>query len=317
MKTIFLTLFYCLFLLNVYTQLPYYWLSGVNPGWTSTNFGSGGTLQWRTTCNSVTTNCSGQYSNNQNTTYTSPIIDASCINASTINISFNISGIAESNFDFLFTEYSLDGGVNWINPYGPGIGLTGNAGTGLLWDLPTIPTSPNFRFRFIFQSDGSVRTSGYKLTNFQMTCNVVLPIELISFTGKQVKDYNYIEWITASEINNDYFTLERSSDGENWAQIYYTPGAGNSNQNITYDFKDYNFRNDINYYKLTQVDFDGVGKESFIISVNNEDDRELIKVTIYDIMGVIYPDLEQVGLYFIHKEYRYGNPEVFKIYIHY
>jgi hypothetical protein len=145
----------------------------------------------------------------------------------------------------------------------------------------------------------------------------VLPIELLSFTGKQIKDYNYIEWITASELNNDYFTLERSNDGENWKRIHFINGAGNSSTISRYSFNDYEFKESVNYYKLTQVDFDGIGKESFIISVNNKDERELIKTTIYDMSGRIYDNLEQPGLYILHKEYKYGNPEVSKVYVNY
>jgi hypothetical protein len=112
--------------------------------------------------------------------------------------------------------------------------------------------------------------------------NIVLPIELLSFTGKEMKEYNHIEWVTASETNNDYFTLERSDDGENWERIYYKPGAGNSNQNINYSYKDYEFKNDLNYYKLTQVDFDGIGRESFIISIDNKKElkKEIKRVNI-------------------------------------
>jgi len=303
MKNI-LTLFLFLIVLNVTAQLPYSWVPGVDPGWFSVNAGSGGTLQWNATCNAVTTNCNGQYSNDQNTTYTSFILDVSCINASTVNISFFISGNVEYGWDFLFMEYSLDGGVTWINPYGVNIGLTGNAGAGLTWLLPPIPVSTTFRFRFNFVSDGSVRSSGYRITDFQISCNVVLPIELLSFTGKQNKYHNDIEWITTSEINNDYFILERSNDGENWEKIYFIHGAGNSNQNIKYDFKDYNFKNDINYYRLTQFDFDGVGRESFVISVNNNNnEKRLIKTTIYDYMGRIINERDKTGFYIIHNEY--------------
>jgi hypothetical protein len=108
-----------------------------------------------------------------------------------------------------------------------------------------------------------------------LNCNP-LPIELLSFTGNKIDNYNYIEWTTSSEINNDYFTLERSNDGESWKRIYYISGAGNSNQKIMYNFKDYEFKKYINYYKLTQVDFDGEGKEFFIISVDNRLNRYII-----------------------------------------
>jgi len=121
--------------------------------------------------------------------------------------------------------------------------------------------------------------NGSRQVNFciNISSGTGLPIELFSFTGRQIKDYNLIEWVTASEINNDYFTLERSTDGESWERINYTPGAGNSNHNISYSYRDYTFENKINYYRLTQFDFDGKGKESFTISIDNRSDKHLVK----------------------------------------
>ena len=106
---------FLLFLLTLisiqcFGQLPYSWVPSTNPGWTSTNSGSGGSLNWNGGClgGVVTTNCVGNYSNNQNTSYTSPTINASCTNATSISISFNISGNAEYGYDFLFCEYSTE-----------------------------------------------------------------------------------------------------------------------------------------------------------------------------------------------------------------
>jgi len=283
-KITFLTLL-CLVLLNVYSQLPYSWTSNVDPGWTSINVGSGGSLQWRSGCNAVTTNCSGNYSNNQNTTYTSPTIDAGCVNASTLAIQFFISGNGESNYDFLFMEYSLNGGTTWINPYGVGVGLSGNAGAGLIWTLPTIPTSNTFRFRFRFTSDPSVRASGYRITNFQILCNVVLPIELLSFTGKNLNNCNYIEWSTASEINNDYFTLEKSTDWENWKTINSQSGQLNTTKTHFYNYIDSNYSDTLNYYRLSQTDFDG-SKEYFNVIVINNESKPIKTIDYYDLLGI-------------------------------
>jgi hypothetical protein len=84
-------------------------------------------------------------------------------------------------------------------------------------------------------------------------------------------------------MNNDFFILERSEDGNNWERIYYIDGVVNSNQKTTYTFKDYYFKDNINYYKLTQFDFDGEGEESFIISVDNRNNKYLVKMI--NIMG--------------------------------
>jgi hypothetical protein len=299
----------------IYSQLPYIWSANTNPGWTSTNVGTGGALTWNAGCNSVTTNCNGQYSNNQNTTYTSFILDASCTNASTVNISFSISGNAENGWDFLFMEYSLDGGVTWVNPYGANVGLTGNAGAGILWTLPPIPTSNTFRFRFNFTSDASVRASGYKITDFQISCNVVLPIELITFIGRNIGDYNYIEWVTSSEIDSDFFILERSNDGLYWVNLVIINGAGNSSQPTFYSYKDFDFEPNINFYKLTQVDIDGTNKQSFVITINNIN-KKIISIKYYSIIGAEQPNISTGGLFVVVTEFEFGIIETKTIYIH-
>mgnify|MGYP005841544381 CR=1 FL=1 len=297
--------------IQCFGQLPYSWIPSTNPGWTSNNNGSGGPLNWNGAClgGVVTTNCSGNYSNNQNTSYTSPIINASCTNASTISISFNISGNAEYGYDFLFCEYSTDGGVTWINFYGPGIGLTGNAGAfpGILWTLPSIPTNSNFMFRFRFTSDFIFRYEGYKITNFSIICNVVLPIELLSFDVYNYNTYNYITWLCATELNNDYFILERSSDGVNWVQVAIIDGSGTTNVGTFYSYKDYSFEKDsYNYYRLTQVDFNGQSKTFDIIVVNNINHSEKKIIRVVNMMGEeVDPDTTNEILVYYYSDGTY------------
>jgi hypothetical protein len=239
-------------------QLPYTWNSGVNPGWTS----DGNGLQWRSGCGYVTTNCNSNYNNNMNTTYTSPSINASCSNASTISVTFTAFGNIEYQYDFMFIEYSLDNGTSWINPYGVGIGWTGNFGNSPGGTIPAIvlPASSNVRFRFNFQSDNSFVYNGYKLTDFDVVCNVVLPVELYSFTGKRIGSENQLEWSTETEKDNDYFDLEWSVNPEAdiWSSIGTIGSQGNSTQKQAYAFVHSNPTvNKKNYYRITQVDKDG------------------------------------------------------------
>lgn len=55
-----------------------------------------------------------------------------------------------------------------------------------------------------------------------------LPIELVSFDGYNYNTYNYITWVCASELNNDYYTIEKSIDGVNWISLSNIDAAGNS-----------------------------------------------------------------------------------------
>ncbi len=109
---------------------------------------------------------------------------------------------------------------------------------------------------------------------------ISLPVELISFEGSNEETYNLLNWSTASEKDNDYFLIERSKDGTNWTNINVTSGMGNSNTKVDYSFRDFKFTNSINYYRLTQVDFDGVQETFDIISIDNtRDKKKILKIT--------------------------------------
>ncbi|MFN4121879.1 MAG: beta strand repeat-containing protein [Flavobacteriales bacterium] len=100
--------------------------------------------------------------------------------------------------------------------------------------------------------------------------NNPLPIQLLSFTATA----NYanqqvdLEWITASEINNAFFTVERSSDAQIFQPVLSRPGAGNSNTVMVYNDVDPNPLMGISYYRLKQTDFDGSSSYSQVVPVN-------------------------------------------------
>ena len=94
-----------------------------------------------------------------------------------------------------------------------------------------------------------------------------LPVELISFEAHVDGDLVEIKWITASEINNDYFTVERSVDAKKWEEVAITGGAGNSNQMVEYFEADYDPIVGVSYYRLQQTDFDGKYTYSNIVPV--------------------------------------------------
>jgi photosystem II stability/assembly factor-like uncharacterized protein len=83
-----------------------------------------------------------------------------------------------------------------------------------------------------------------------------LPVELLSFTGKNNKENNILEWITSSEINNSGFEVERSADGKDFSKIGFVEGHGNSTIQNEYYFTNYSI-DETYYYRLKQLDFDG------------------------------------------------------------
>jgi hypothetical protein len=94
-----------------------------------------------------------------------------------------------------------------------------------------------------------------------------LPVELLSFTGKNLDDKNLLEWATLTETNNDYFIIEKSKDGNDFEVLKQVDGAGNSNTVLFYNETDDTPFNPVTYYKLKQVDFEGSYTYSDIISV--------------------------------------------------
>jgi hypothetical protein len=92
-----------------------------------------------------------------------------------------------------------------------------------------------------------------------------LPIELLSFTGSCQGNSVELRWTTATETNNDYFTICRSIDGINFNDIEKVAGAGNSSQPLNYSFSDKKPYMGTAYYRLKQTDIDGAFKYSTVV----------------------------------------------------
>ena len=127
--------------------------------------------------------------------------------------------------------------------------------------------------------DETTRARTYK----NYGCEIALPIELTSFTAKCQQGAIEVEWVTASEINNKYFTLERSDDLTHWSAIARVNGAGNSNIPVAYSFNDESRKSsssNITYYRLTQTDYDGK-KETFSPIVASCDQSRNYMLNVY------------------------------------
>lgn len=140
------------------------------------------------------------------------------------------------------------------------------------------------------------------------TTQTPLPIELLYFNASNVNNsYVQLDWKTASELNNDYFTIERSKDGFDWMDVRTIKGAGNSSAILSYQLQDKAPFNGTSYYKLKQTDFDGHYSYSDIKSVDfnatatnplviypnptsreitvNAEEFELNNLSVYTILG--------------------------------
>ncbi|MDD5571903.1 MAG: hypothetical protein PHD97_12205 [Bacteroidales bacterium] len=164
-----------------------------------------------------------------------------------------LNGQTEANFCLY---RSTDGGANWIS-----------MGNSSIKDYVNNYVEQNSLDHF---SQWTVSNSS---TN-------PLPIELLSFNGVYENEKVNLYWSTAAEINNDYFTIERSADGRNFEIITTVKGAGNSNSIIKYSAIDDNPQSGIVYYRLKQTDFDGAYKYSDVISVNANSNNNISGIEV-------------------------------------
>ena len=84
-----------------------------------------------------------------------------------------------------------------------------------------------------------------------------LPITVAAFDATLQQDRVLLQWITASEVNNDFFSIERSRDGKSWETITRVEGSGNSTEPVKYETKDSHPLRGTSYYRLMQTDYDG------------------------------------------------------------
>jgi hypothetical protein len=112
-----------------------------------------------------------------------------------------------------------------------------------------------------------------------------LPIELLYFNATEDDGYNLLEWASATEINNDYYTIERSFDGKNWEVLANVDGAGNSVQALNYRYMHYNPEDSLNYYRLKQTDFDGAYEYFDIKTVDNRLKNPPTVTGVFNLMG--------------------------------
>jgi len=110
-----------------------------------------------------------------------------------------------------------------------------------------------------------------------LVVGVALPVDLVSFTGQFRSDYVYLAWQTATEINAEYFTVERKHESEDdFVAIGRQPANGSAHR---YNLNDYDvFQGGTYYYRLRMIDADGYEELSDVVSVNINLDRDGINL---------------------------------------
>lgn len=201
----------------------------------------------------------------------------------------------ETGYDGFIVEYSINKGNTWT-PIGtvappnwydiqpiiqtafpanqPYFNVNKAAYTLSQYDVSFLAGNASVAFRLTFKSDESAPASGVAIDNFEIIAptNAPLPVEFISFMGKDEKDYNQLLWKTASENINKGFEVQRSVNGKDFSAIGFVKGAGTTTTLSAYKFDDHNIERNLYYYRLKQMDFNGNYNYSNVIAINRKDD---------------------------------------------
>ena len=146
--------------------------------------------------------------------------------------------------------------------------------TNFLWGTTWTETEiENAGFGFAYAAknqsgttDGILSVDGAQITVYY---SALMPVELTHWEARQTNDNKIrLNWLTASQINNDFFTIEKSYDGINWFEFRKIDGKGTTSGMTSYAEFDDDPMQGRNYYRLKQTDFDGKSETFNPVSVN-------------------------------------------------
>ena len=144
-------------------------------------------------------------------------------------------------------DSDLDGQPNFLDPDSPFYHDSDNDGLIDLYDTDNFGTAsiyPNM--------DADLEPDWRDVDNA-----TTLPITLISFEAEKKLNSVLLTWVTLAEINNDFFTIEKTKDGVNFELVGNVKGAGNSIEKLSYELIDASPYDGVSYYRLKQTDFNG------------------------------------------------------------
>jgi hypothetical protein len=129
-----------------------------------------------------------------------------------------------------------------------------------------------------------------------------LPITLISFTAVLKTEGVRFNWSTSAEMNNDFFTIQKSKDETGWEDVLNVPGQGTSNITQFYSAYDQQPYTGISYYRLRQTDLDGKESYSLVVSVKSLEDISGISVYPNPVSNQLFIRFPSFGRYEIAVE---------------
>ncbi len=184
----------------------------------------------------------------------------------TVELYFGTNDFVYSGSRTTVVKNTSTAATTWVDIGGTGGPATSGTPVGGSVTSTSSPTAFTSFSRF---------TLGSKLTGLNP-----LPVELLNFSGEVVDNGNMLFWQTASELNNNYFDLERSADGVNFYKISQIAGSGTTNNTVSYYFLDKEPLVGLSYYRLKQVDFNGDFEYSNVITITKESDKVLVSSPI-------------------------------------
>ncbi len=198
--------------------------------------------------------------------YTSALVTAVRMNATAgPNMPFDVQSSATGVLANLKNNTTLSAGTNYGDWTGDGTGFLQRACPGNSKPLSThiyhaCGYGTNMHWQVGQFTDHERTSLGDPKNNLNLWIRadaVALPVELIGFKVARIDSDVELSWQTASETNNDFFTVERSADGKNWESLSKIKGAGNSAATLSYRTIDENPLPGVVYYRIKQNDFDG------------------------------------------------------------
>ncbi|MDX1913072.1 MAG: T9SS type A sorting domain-containing protein [Saprospiraceae bacterium] len=176
------------------------------------------------------------------------------------------SGTGPTAFEFRSSLDNYTASIGAPDANGETIDLSGAA-------YQNITSAITFRL-YGWNASGAGGT--FSVNDFTFNGAVSLPVELLSFNARTEKTTIALHFSTATEHNNDYFSIERSAGGQAFTEIGRVQGAGDASTTRQYIFEDAQPLQGINYYRLRQVDFDGQYTYSPVVTALFGKERRLV-----------------------------------------
>lgn len=229
-------------------------------------------------------------------------VDFSMMLAPEINFSYHMYASNGPGYGPGILQLDIYDGSSWI------YNVWSNDISDINWQVGNIDLSPYASQPFIILS-----WTGYSIWWQSDICldEIIiqdkggpLPITLTSFTAVSDGTSVDITWIVESQVNNDYFTIERSLDCREWEEVGRVPGCGNCNLAEAYNYKDNNPYIGTSYYRLKQTDHNGKYEIFKPVSVEFKDELTIgLKIRPN-------PAIEHIELEMVYPENGYINNDL-------